>query len=110
MGHRKLGKLLHMGKNRVKRVMKKYAISARRKRKKYVYPGKASSIVPNLLREGKNQTEQKGEQIREDQQDLAGLAEVVFSDIFEVQLADHTTRARLFCPLETDPTYSGHRL
>ena len=85
MGHRKLGALLHMGKNRVKRVMKKYAITARRKRKKYVYPGKASSIVPNLLREGKNQPEQ-----REEQQDLAGLAEIVFSDIFEVQLADHT--------------------
>jgi len=90
MGHRKLGKLLHMGKNRVKRVMKKYAITARRKRKKYVYPGKASSIVPNLLRERKSQPAQAGEQIREDQPDLAGLAEIVFSDIFEVQLADHT--------------------
>lgn len=90
MGHRKLGKLLHMGKNRVKRVMKKYAITARRKRKKYVYPGKASSIVPNLLHEGKNQLEQTGEQGRSDRPDLAGLAEIVFSDIFEVQLVDHT--------------------
>ncbi len=90
MGYRKLGKLLHMGKNRVKRVMKKYDITARRKRKKYSYPGKASSIVPNLLRERKSQTEQAGEPIREDQPDLAGLAEIVFSDIFEVQLADHT--------------------
>jgi len=90
MGHRKLGALLHMGKNRVKRVMKKYAITARRKRKKYVYPGKASSIVPNLLREEKIQIKQAGEQIRADQQELAGLAEIVFSDIFEVQLADHT--------------------
>jgi len=86
MGHRKLGKLLHMGKNRVKRVMKKYAIAARRKRKKYVYPGKASSIVPNLLRE----KEIRAEQVKEDQPELAGLAEIVFSDIFEVQLADHT--------------------
>jgi transposase InsO family protein len=86
MGHRKLGKLLHMGKNRVKRVMKKYDITARRKRKKYIYPGKASSIVPNLLRE----KEIRAEQVEEGQPDLAGLAEIVFSDIFEVQLADQT--------------------
>jgi putative transposase len=51
-----LAVLLKMGKNRIKRVMKKYGLAARRKRKKYVYPGKASSIVPNLLRET---TEQK---------------------------------------------------
>jgi putative transposase len=70
--------------------MKKYAIAARRKRKKYVYPGKASSTVPNLLRERKIQTEQAREKIREDQPDLAGLTEILFSDIFEGQLADHT--------------------
>jgi hypothetical protein len=29
--------------------MKKYGIAARRKKKRYVYPGKASSIAPNLL-------------------------------------------------------------
>jgi putative transposase len=74
MGHRKLAALLKMGKNRVKRVMKKYDIAARRKRKKYVYPGKASSIVPNLLRE------------TEDQE----MQDVVFSDMFEVSLADKT--------------------
>jgi transposase InsO family protein len=93
MGHRKLGALLHMGKNRVKRVMKKYEIAARRKRKKYVYPGKTSSTVPNLLRESTSQTpqaEQAETQNREDQLALAGLTEIIFSDIFEVQLADHT--------------------
>jgi len=74
MGHRKLAALLKMGKNRVKRVMKKYDIAARRKRKKYVYPGKASSIVPNLLRE------------TEDHE----MQDVVFSDMFEVSLADRT--------------------
>jgi hypothetical protein len=42
LGHRKLAVLLGMGKNRVKRVMHKYGLVARRKRKKYVYPGKAS--------------------------------------------------------------------
>jgi putative transposase len=90
MGHRKLGALLHMGKNRVKRVMKKYEITARRKRKKYVSPGKTSSTVPNLLRESTSQSEQAESQNREDQLTLASLAEIFFSDIFEVQLADHT--------------------
>jgi putative transposase len=46
MGHRKLAALLKMGKNLVKRVMKKYGIAARRKKKRYVYSGKASSVVP----------------------------------------------------------------
>ena len=51
MGHRQLAALLKMGKNRVKRVMKKYGIEARRRKKRYIYPGKASSIVPNLVRD-----------------------------------------------------------
>lgn len=72
MGHRKLAALLDTGKNRVKRVMRKYGIAARRKRKKYVYPGKAAQTAPNLLREGKE----------------AEVPDVVFSDIFEVRLAD----------------------
>jgi putative transposase len=72
MGHRKLAVLLATGKNRVKRVMHKYGISARRKRQKYVYPGKAAQVAPNLLREGKE----------------IQAPDVVFSDIFEVRLAD----------------------
>jgi putative transposase len=72
MGHRKLAVLLATGKNRVKRVMHKYGIAARRKKKKYVYPGKAAQIAPNLLRERQE----------------AEVPEVVFSDIFEVRLAD----------------------
>jgi len=74
MGHRKLAALLKVGKNRVKRVMKKYGIAARRKKKRYVYPGKASSIVPNVLRDPQTSADQ----------------EVMFSDIFEIQLADRT--------------------
>ena len=74
MGHRKLAALLRTGKNRVKRVMKKYGIEARRKKKRYMYPGKASSIVPNALRDPQTPAE----------------TEVVFSDIFEIQLADRT--------------------
>ncbi|MFL5628931.1 MAG: IS3 family transposase [Ktedonobacteraceae bacterium] len=72
MGQRKLAVLLHTGKNRVKRVMRKYGIAARRKREKYVYPGKAAQRAPNLLSEDKD----------------AVSKEVVFSDIFEVRLAD----------------------
>jgi len=74
LGHRKLAALLHMGKNRVRRVMHKYAITARRKRKKYVYPGKADVIVPNLIRERAEDRE----------------PEIVFSDILEIKLADGT--------------------
>ena len=70
--HRKLAVLLGTGKNRVKRVMQKYGICARRKRKKYVYPGKASHVAPNLLR----------------QPDAQIKREIVFSDILEVRLAD----------------------
>ncbi len=72
LGHRKLAVLLHLGKNRVKRVMRKYGISARRKKKRSIYPGKAAHIAPNLVRELKEDAD----------------AEVLFSDIFELQLAD----------------------
>jgi putative transposase len=72
MGHRKLAVLLSTGKNRVKRVMHKYGIAARRKHKKYVYPGKASQVAPNLLRRP---------------EEIEGK-EIVFSDILEVHLCD----------------------
>jgi putative transposase len=74
MGHRKLAALLKTGKNRVKHVMKKYGIAARRKKKRSVYPGKASSIAPNLLRDPQT----------------PAATEVMFSDIFEIHLADRT--------------------
>ncbi len=74
LGHRKLAALLKMGKNRVKRVMRKYGISARRKKKRSISAGKASSVVANLLRDPLTPETQ----------------EVVFSDIFEVHLADRT--------------------
>src|SRR5260370_4020966 len=75
MGHRKLAALLGTGKNRVKRVMRKYGLAARRKRKKYVYPGKAAQIAPNKL--------------REEGMDLLSQ-EVVFSDILESKVSDGT--------------------
>jgi putative transposase len=74
LGHRKLAVLLGMGHNRVNRIMHKYGITARRKRKKYVYPGKASEVVPNLVKDLEHNSP----------------AEIVFSDIFEVRLADRT--------------------
>lgn len=72
MGHRKLAVMLATGKNRVKRVMHKYGLVARRKHKKYVYPGKANRIAPNLLHRP---------------EEIEGK-EIVFSDILEVRLAD----------------------
>jgi len=74
LGHRKLAVLLGMGHNRINRIMHKYGITARRKRKKYVYPGKASDVAPNLVKDLEQQSPM----------------EIVFSDIFEVQLADRT--------------------
>lgn len=74
LGHRKLAALLAMSKDRVRRVMHKYGIAARRKRKKYVSPGKASEVAPNLIRE----------------LELDASTEIVFADIFEVRLADGT--------------------
>src|SRR5438105_10863940 len=63
-----------MGHNRVNRIMHKYGITARRKRKKYVYPGKASEVAPNLVKDLQQNSP----------------TEVVFSDLFEVRLADRT--------------------
>jgi transposase InsO family protein len=99
LGHRKLAVLLKMGKNRVKRVMKKYGVAARYKKKRYVYPGKASSIAPNLLREkppqeGDRAAEKSPSDVLDGTKDVLGTtsesSEILFSDIFEVQLADRT--------------------
>ncbi len=72
LGHRKLAVLLGMGKNRVNRIMHKYGITARRKKKRYVYPGKTDQVAPNLVRA----------------LEQSSPTEVVFSDIFEVRLSD----------------------
>jgi hypothetical protein len=75
MGHRKLAVLLGTGKNRIRRIRHKYGITAHSCRKKYVYPGKATELAPNKLRE------ETFEWVKQ---------EVVFSDILEVKLADGT--------------------
>jgi putative transposase len=73
-GHRKLAVLLGMRKNRVNRIMHQYGITARRKKKRYVYPGKTDQVAPNLVKE----------------LEQSSPTEVVFSDIFEVRLSDGT--------------------
>ena len=75
MDHCTLAALLQTGKNRVRRVMHTYGITAQSLRKKYVYRGLATEIVPNKL--------------REEAFEWVGN-EVVFSDILEVKRADGT--------------------
>lgn len=73
LGHRKIGKLLKANKKKARRIMKKYGILARRKKKRYEYPGRAHERYPNLLR---NDPER------------ALMSEVIFSDMFELKLLD----------------------
>jgi len=70
--HRKLAVLLGMGLNRVNRMMQKYGIAARGKQKRSVYPGKTDHTAPNLVRELEPESP----------------PEIIFSDIFEVHLAE----------------------
>ncbi|MBI2590234.1 transposase [Candidatus Berkelbacteria bacterium] len=73
LGHRKLAQLLSLGKNRVRRVMQKYGLAARRLNRKYQYPGRADLIHANLAN---------------DPSVRLGAAVIIFSDIFELKLAD----------------------
>jgi len=49
LGHKKLAPLLKTGKNRIRRMMKKYGLAARKRTKKYVYHGKIVTKVNNLV-------------------------------------------------------------
>jgi len=73
LGHRKLAPLLKCGKEKIRRVMRKYDVHARRKKKKYVYPGKSDKIFDNLANTV-----------------IVKLSElnIIYSDIFEFKLAD----------------------
>jgi putative transposase len=55
-------------------VIHTYGLAARRRRQKYIYPGKAAQTAPNVVRELEPDSQQH----------------VVFSDIFEVRLADQS--------------------
>ena len=73
LGHRSLSRLLKTGKNRVRRIMKKYGIQARRSSRKYRYAGKSSLVHANLANNPILQS-------------VASV--IIFSDIFELRLAD----------------------
>ena len=73
LGHRSLGHLLKIGKNRVRRIMKKYDIRARKLTRKYQYAGKSDLVHDNLANDPICQI-------------FASV--IIFSDIFEVKLAD----------------------
>jgi putative transposase len=73
LGHKKLTKLIGVSKDRIRRVMKKYGIQARRRKKKYRHPGKSDRLFPNLAN---NEEEQEK------------YEDIIFSDIFEFKLAD----------------------
>ena len=77
LGCRKLAAMMGMGKNRIFRVMLKYGIAPRRKRRSYKYPGKADEVVENklLAQDVENNT-------------------VLFSDIFQFRLGDGS---RVYC-------------
>lgn len=72
LGHKSLAPLVGAGKNRTRRVMLKYTIVARPRKRKYVYPGKTGTVFPNLA----NDVEISFNRL------------VVFSDIFQFRLAD----------------------
>lgn len=74
LGHRKLAPLLGMGKNRVRRVMKKYGIQPRMRKKGYHYHGKSTIAQPNIANQ---------EEYRESLDHG-----IVYSDIFEFRLKD----------------------
>ena len=73
LGHRSLAHMLKTGKNRVRRIMKKYDIHARKLTRKYQYAGKSDLVHANLANDPIYQF-------------FASV--IIFSDIFEVKLAD----------------------
>lgn len=75
LGHKKLAQLLHTGKKRVLRVMKKYGIKPRKRKNKYYYAGKSHKVFENLANDIDIQTHIIG---------------IIFSDIFEFKLTDGT--------------------
>jgi len=75
LGQKKLGKILKTGKNRIKRVMRKYGITARRRKKKYIYPGKSDLVFQNIAN---------------DSEVIELNINIIFSDMFEFRLEDNS--------------------
>jgi transposase InsO family protein len=78
LGSRVLSVMLKCSRDRIKRIMAKYDITARTKRRSYKYAGKADNIFNNLLRTDINLEDY----------------EIVFSDIFEFRLSDSS---KVYC-------------
>jgi putative transposase len=82
LGHKKLALLLGMNKKKVLRIMKTHNIQTRRRKKKYTYAGKSdvthSNLVRDLIKADKVGT------------DIGISAAILFSDIFEFKLRDHS--------------------
>lgn len=77
LGHKKLATMMGMGKNRIKRIMKKYGLKPRQRKNQYHYHGKTNlPPAPNLA----NQEEYR------DNFDTG----IIYSDIFEFKLADYS--------------------
>lgn len=74
LGHKKIAPLLHMGKNRIWRVMKKYNLKPRLRKKGYHYHGKSTITQPNIANQ-------------EDYRESLDHG-IIYSDIFEFRLAD----------------------
>ena len=74
LGHKKLAPILHMGKNRIWRVMKKYGLKPRKRSNKYHYHGKSTTTYPNLANQ-------------EDYRESLDIG-IVYSDMFEFKLSD----------------------
>ncbi|MFH1641770.1 MAG: IS3 family transposase [Nanoarchaeota archaeon] len=72
LGHKKLAGITGCSKNKILRIMHKYGLSPRKKKNKYYYPGKASTVFENLANEAS----------------LPIRQEIIFSDIFEFKLMD----------------------
>jgi transposase InsO family protein len=73
LGHKKVGPMLGVGKNRAKRVMKKYGIEPRKRKSKYFYRGKSDKTFENLANEPEI---------------MICDYPVIFSDMFEFKLLD----------------------
>ncbi len=77
LGHKKIGPLLGISKNRAHRIMKKTGVAPRRRKSKYHYSGKTNlPPAPNLA----------NEELHRDSFDEG----IIFSDIFEFKLKDQT--------------------
>jgi putative transposase len=74
LGYRKLAVLMEVNHKKARRIMHKYGLKARRQPKAYKYPGKSSTVYPNLPKD----------------EALVPWVEFVFSDIFEFKLRDGT--------------------